>query len=76
MLAIQRTYIAMHKQVLDGRVPKHWPSDVLAFTTRKLNRMLEVENIDGFAILFDGMSAYLQVNQDDEEQDSEGGTEA
>ena len=76
MLAIQRTYIAMHKQVLDGRVPKHWPSDVLAFTTKKLNKMLETDNVDGFAIIFDGMSAYLQANQDDEESDTEGDEEA
>jgi hypothetical protein len=76
LLAIQRTYIAMHKQVLDGRLPKHWPSDVLAFTTKKLNKMLEVDNVDGFAIIFDGLSAYLQVSQHDEEQDSEGDEEA
>jgi len=77
MLAIQRTYIAVHQQVLNGRIPNdHWPSEVLNFTLAKMKRMLDTHDVDAFQIVFDGLSVALQVNQHDEEQDTEGGLEA
>ena len=77
MLAIQMTYIAVHQQVLNGRIPSnHWPSEVLNFTLAKMKKMLDTHVTDGITICVDNGFAYFQRLQDDEESDSEGGNEA
>ena len=77
MLAIQMTYIAIHQQVLNGRIPSnHWPSEVLNFTLGKMKKMLDTDTVNGITIIIDQGFAYLQALQDDEESDTEGDSKA
>lgn len=78
LLKIQKTYIAVRQQVLNGRIPMvRWPSEVLDFTLAKMKKMAEEVPWHGLTIVIDDKGfAYLQSIRNDGEQDTEGDEEA